>query len=41
MLEMGADPAMKSTWLDFTGTPLDFARQDEHKDVIALLESRA
>ena len=33
---MGADPAMTGTWLDYTGTPLDFARQYKHNDIIAL-----
>ena len=30
-LSLGADLGLEGTWLDYTGTPLDFAQQFRHK----------
>jgi len=33
-LSLGAELGLEGTWLDYTGTPLDFAQQFKHKEVL-------
>eukprot|EP00095_Tigriopus_kingsejongensis_P008609 maker-scaffold147_size311475-snap-gene-2.16 protein:Tk08609 transcript:maker-scaffold147_size311475-snap-gene-2.16-mRNA-1 annotation:"achain crystal structure of engineered northeast structural genomics consortium target" len=36
LLHMKADPNLSGTWMDCSGTPLDFARQYKNNDMIAI-----
>jgi len=41
LMSMGADPRKKGTWLDYTGTPADFARQYKHREIVAVFQDFA
>ena len=34
LIQLGADPTLNGTWLDYTGSPLDFARQYKHREIM-------
>ncbi len=38
LLQLGGDPAMPGTWLDYTGTPWDFALQYKHSEILELFK---
>ena len=34
LIQLGGDPTLNGTWLDYTGSPLDFARQYKHREIM-------
>lgn len=36
LLQMGADPNLPGTWLDYTGTAWDFAQQYKNADILEI-----
>ncbi|TRY63582.1 hypothetical protein TCAL_03878 [Tigriopus californicus] len=36
LLQLGADPTLKGTWMEYQGTPLDFAREYKNTEILAV-----